>query len=105
MAKSSKSGTVNIIPIGDRVLVKEKKEDAEKKTASGIFIPESASDGRETKQGEVVSVGEGKYEDGKLVPVKVKKGDIVLFQWGDFLKVDNEEYQVVSASNILAIIK
>jgi len=55
--------------------------------------------------GEVVAVGAGRMEDGKLVPISVKAGDEVLFQWGDKIKVGDEEYYIVKESEILAIIK
>jgi chaperonin GroES len=56
-------------------------------------------------KGEVVAVGDGKYDDGVLVPMNTKVGDEVLFQWGDKIKVDGVEYWIVSESNILAVVK
>ncbi|MDE2188423.1 MAG: co-chaperone GroES, partial [Patescibacteria group bacterium] len=50
-------------------------------------------------------VGPGRIEDGKLVKLSVKEGDLVLFQWGDKVKVDEEEYYIVREAEILAIIK
>ena len=96
----------DIVPLGDRVLVRPVTED-EKKSASGIIIPETI-DKEKPQQGKVVAVGEGRITDeGKLVPVTVKKGDTVIFsKYGhDEIKVDNEEYYILSESNILAIIK
>ena len=52
-----------------------------------------------------MAVGEGRFEEGRLIPVKVKVGDTVIFQWGDELKIDGENYQIVGESSILAIIK
>lgn len=92
-------------PLHERVLIKEDKESKEKKTASGIIIPITVDDDKGSKRGEIVAVGDGHYEDGKLIPISVKAGDKVLFQWGDKIKVDEEEYYIVKESEILAIIK
>jgi chaperonin GroES len=97
---------ITLVPLGDRALIKvEKDESAERKHASGIIIPATVKEDRGAKRGVVVAVGEGRYEEGKLVKPKVKAGDAVLFQWGDEVMVEGEEYQVVSESNILAIIQ
>ncbi len=76
------------------------------KTASGIFIPDTV-DKEKPEQGKVVAVGEGKYIDGKLIPLNVKIGDKVVFsKYGyDEIKVDEEEFLIVKEDNILAIIK
>ncbi|MBI4118238.1 MAG: co-chaperone GroES [Parcubacteria group bacterium] len=94
-----------IIPLGDRVLI-EPLED-EKRTDSGIIIPDTAK-GERPQMGKVVAVGEGKRNDnGDLVPMTVKKGNVVLFsKYGpDEIKVEGEEFLITSESNILAIIK
>ncbi len=92
-------------PLADRVLIKEDNESKEQKTASGIIIPISAQEDKSGKRGRVVAVGTGRMEDGRLIPLDVKIGDKVLFQWGDKIQVDNEEYYIVKESEILAIIK
>ncbi|MEK7213872.1 MAG: co-chaperone GroES [Patescibacteria group bacterium] len=92
-------------PLHERVLIKEDKESKEKKTASGIIIPITVDDDKGSKKGEVMAIGDGHYEEGKLIPISVKMGDKVLFQWGDKIKVDGEEYYIVKESEILAIIK
>lgn len=93
-------------PLNDRVLILELSlKDKERMTDSGIIIPETVSEDKGAKRGEVVAIGEGKYDDGELIPMKVKVGDEVLYQWGDTVKIDTEEYAIVSESNILAIIK
>lgn len=94
-----------ILPMGDRVLIKpEDKESGEKKSAAGIILPVSSGDGDKVDRGTVIAVGEGRIDNnGKLVPNKIKKGDKVLFQWGDKVKIDDEEYFIVSESSILAI--
>ncbi len=95
---------IRVQPLADRVLVRELKKEGEK-IVSGIIIPESANEDRGARKGEVVAVGPGKFDDGVLVPMGVKVGDKVLFQWGDKLTIDGEELEMVSESAILAIIK
>ena len=92
-------------PLQDRVLIKEDTESREQKTASGIIIPITAQEDKSSKRGEIIAVGNGKVEEGLIVPMSVKVGDRVLFQWGDKIKVDDEEYYVVRESEILAVIK
>lgn len=88
-------------PLGDNVLIKPAAQ--EEKTASGILLPESAKE--KTKRGEVIAAGNGKYVDGKLQPLDVKKGDNVLYSWGEEVKIDGEEYVIVSENNIQAVIE
>ena len=94
-----------IKPIADRVLIKEDTESNEKKTSSGIIIPVTVNEDKGSKRGLVVAVGPGRVEDGKLVAPSVKAGDTVLFQWGDKVKIGEDEYYLVRESEILAIIK
>lgn len=94
-----------IIPLGDRVLVRAL--DAVIKTKSGIIIPDTASKER-PERGTVVAVGLGRTTDeGKVITPHVKIGDEILFsKYGpDEIKIDGEEYFILSESNILAIIK
>ncbi len=95
----------NIKPLGDRVLLKEIKPAEGGKTASGIFIPDSVKEDRGAKRGEVVAVGPGRFDDGELIPMNVKVGDEVLYQWGDTIKVGETEYTLVEEKSLLAIIK
>jgi chaperonin GroES len=91
-------------PLHDRVIVK--RLDNERKTASGIVIPESAAE--KPDQGEVIAVGPGKKtDDGKLIAVDVKAGDKVLFgkYAGQSVKVDGEELLVIREDEILAVIQ
>lgn len=102
MKKESK-----IIPLGDRVLVKPFSEEDTKKTKSGIIIPETV-DKERPEQGKVIAVGEGRTTDeGKVLPMKVKVGDLVIFsKYGpDEVKVNGDEYFMLKEENILAIIK
>ncbi len=98
---------INIRPLSDRVLVEAVDKDEKGQTESGIIIPETVSKER-SEQGKVIAVGPGKLnEAGKLVPVAVKKGQIVLFsKYGpDEIKVEGKEYYIISESNILATIE
>ena len=99
-------GDSRILPLFDKVLIKEfDKNEKNRVTDYGIIIPDPVNEDRGAKRGKIVAVGEGKYEDGKLVPMSVKKGDEILFSWGDEIKINGEEYQIVSESSILAILK
>lgn len=101
--KPESSSKFKIAPLGDRVLIKEAKKETETKT--GIIIPETVDKEHGAHRGEVVAVGPGKYDDGVLVPMQVKVGNEVLFQWGDEIKIDGEEYFMVSEANILAVVR
>ena len=92
-------------PLVDRVIIKETDDSKEKKTSSGIIIPVTVNEDKGSKRGEVMAVGPGRIEDGKLLVPSVKAGDKVLFQWGDKVKIGEEEYYIVRESEILAIIK
>jgi chaperonin GroES len=93
----------NLEPLEDRVVVKPVEE--EETTASGIVIPDTAKE--KPQEGEVVAVGPGRFEDGNRVPMDVKVGDKVLYSkyGGTEVKVAGEEYLVLSARDILAIVK
>lgn len=91
-----------IRPLHDRVLVKRIEE--EKKTKGGIIIPDSATE-KPTK-GKVIAVGKGsRNEAGQVVPLDVKKDDVVLFaKWGGTeVKVDGEDYVIMKESDIIAV--
>jgi len=105
MAK--KKTTVDITPLADRVLIREEEKEAEEETtAAGIIIPESVGDddSRGATRGEVVAVGEGARVDGELEPMPVSAGQMVLFSWGEKLTIDEVDYHIVEAGNILAIV-
>lgn len=104
MAKNEKA---KIQPLSDRVLLKPlSEEELGTKTASGIIIPETV-DKEKPEQGKVIAVGEGKYEDGKLIKPSVKVGDRVVFsKYGfDEVKISGEEYYIIREENILAVVK
>jgi chaperonin GroES len=90
-------------PLEDRVVVKPGEE--EETTVSGIVIPDTAKE--KPQEGEVVAVGPGRFEDGKRIPMDVKEGDRVLYSkyGGTEVKVEGEEYLVLSARDLLAIVK
>lgn len=106
MAKQPKGKNTSIQPLADRVLVKPESAEQER-SPSGIIIPDTARK-EKPERGEVIAVGEGKRnERGDLLPLRVKVGDTVMFsKYGfDEVKIDDEEYYIVSESSILAIIK
>ncbi|OGC11103.1 co-chaperone GroES [candidate division WOR-1 bacterium RIFOXYA12_FULL_52_29] len=90
-----------LTPIGDKIVVKQAPEEI--KTKSGIVLPETAKE--KPSEGTVVAVGTGRYENGQKVPPEVKVGDKVLYSkdGGTEVKVDEEEYIVLSERDILAI--
>lgn len=94
-----------IKPLADRVLIKEDTDSKEKKTSSGIIIPVTVNEDKAGKRGTVVAVGPGRVEEGKTIAMSVKVGDTVLFQWGDKIQVEGEDYYVVREAEILAVIK
>lgn len=92
-----------IKPLGDRVVLRALER--EEKTASGIVLPDTAKE--KPQEAEVVAVGPGRYEDGKLVAVDVAVGQRVIFSKyaGTEVKVDNTEYLIVRESDILAVVE
>lgn len=91
-------------PLHDRVLLRRLESDA--KTAGGIIIPDTAKE--KPAQGEVVAIGTGTRDDaGKLTPLAVKEGDLVLFsKWsGTEVTIDGEELLVVKESDIMGILE
>jgi chaperonin GroES len=90
-------------PLEDRIVVKPSEE--EETTSSGIVIPDTAKE--KPQEGEVVAVGPGRFEDGQRIPLDVKVGDKVLYSkyGGTEVKVSGEEYLVLSARDVLAIVE
>jgi len=92
---------VSMRPLHDRVLIKQLEE--EEKTKGGIIIPDSAKE--KPYQGKVVAVGSGrKMDDGSVRPLEVNEGDVVLFAKyaGTPVKIEGEEYMIMSEDEILA---
>ena len=91
-------------PLHDRVLLK--RLDSEEKTKGGIIIPDSAKE--KPQEGEIVAVGKGAAgDDGKPVPLDVKKGDRVLFgKWsGTEVTIDGEEVLIMKESDIMGVLE
>lgn len=93
-------------PLGSRVLVKRlEEEEKEGKTSGGIYIPDTAKE--KPQRGKIVAVGPGELnEEGKRVPMEVKKGDEILFgkYSGSEVKIDGIEYLIIQQSEILGIV-
>ncbi|MCH8899994.1 MAG: co-chaperone GroES [Acidobacteria bacterium] len=90
-------------PLGDRIVVKPKDED-EATTTSGLVIPDTAKE--KPQLGEVLAVGPGEFSDGDRVPMDVSVGDLVFYSkyGGTEVKVEGEEYLVLSSRDVLAIL-
>ncbi|WP_080976556.1 co-chaperone GroES [Rothia dentocariosa] len=92
-----------IKPLEDRVVVK--LEQVEQTTASGLVIPETAKE--KPQEARVVAVGPGRVDDkGNRVPVDIAEGDVVVFSryGGTEVKYQGEEYLILSARDVLAIV-
>ena len=95
---------MKIRPLSDRVIVK--RLEAETKTASGIIIPDAATE--KPDQGEIVAVGNGKMgDDGKLQPMNVKVGNRVLFgkYSGQAFKIDGQELLTMREDDIIGVVE
>jgi chaperonin GroES len=95
---------MKIIPLGDRILIKRVGED--EKTKGGIIIPDTAKE--KPMQGKVIAVGKGALNnDGKLIPLEIKKGDTVLFgkYAGSEIKIEGEEHLIVREDDIFGIVE
>jgi chaperonin GroES len=95
---------MNLRPLHDRIIVK--RLDQETTTASGIVLPETAAE--KPDQGEVLAIGNGKImEDGKVRQLAVKVGDRVLFgkYSGQAVKIDGNEYLVMSEEELIAVVE
>src|SRR5438046_1036019 len=87
-------------PLEDRVVVKA--DEGDETTASGIVIPDTAKE--RPQEGEVMSAGPGRFEDGQRTPMDVKAGDKVIYSkyGGTEVKVRDDEYLILSARDVLA---
>jgi chaperonin GroES len=97
-------GKVKLRPIGDRVVVKVIEQ--EEKTKGGIVLPDTAKE--KPQQGRVIAVGTGRILDnGQKVPLEIKEGDRVIFAKyaGTEVKIEGEEYLILSERDILAVIE
>ena len=94
---------MNVRPLGEKILIK--RIEAEGKTAGGIVLPDTAKE--KPKEGKVIALGDGKLlKNGERAKFQVKKGDRVLFSsyGGTEVKIDGEEYLLMSEEDILAVI-
>ncbi|MBN1632276.1 MAG: co-chaperone GroES [Thermoleophilia bacterium] len=94
---------MKLVPLEDRVVVKVLEQ--EEKTVSGIVLPDTAKE-KPTK-GKVMAAGPGRYDDnGKLIPMPVSNGDIVVFAKyaGTELKLDGDDYLVLRATDLIGIL-
>ena len=92
----------NLKPLEDRIVVRANEE--ENTTSSGIVIPDTAKE--KPQEGTVVAVGPGRFEDGARVPLDVAVGDTVIYSkyGGTEVKVEGEEYLILSARDVLAVV-
>lgn len=100
----TKNASKKVRPLSDRVVVAPRG--AEKKTAGGIVIPDSA-DKDKPIEGTVIAIGTGKYIDGKLQPLQVKVGDTVLFgkYAGTSIKLDENDLLVMREEDIMGVLE
>lgn len=95
---------MKIKPLSDCVLILP--VEAEEKTSSGIIIPDTAKE--KSMRGKVVAVGKGKLDDnGKRIPMSVKRGDIVLYRKysGTDIKIEEQDHLILNESDIMAVIE
>jgi chaperonin GroES len=94
--------TFGLKPLEDRIAVLPSEED--ETTVSGIVIPDTAKE--KPQEGEVKAVGPGRFEDGHRIPIDLKVGEKVIYSkyGGTEVKVDGEEYLILSARDVLAVI-
>ena len=95
---------MNFKPLHDRVVVK--RIDTDEKSAGGIIIPDTAKE--KPMEGKVIAAGSGaRDETGKVQPLDVKSGDMVLFgKWsGTEVKIDGQEYLIMKESDIMGVIE
>ena len=100
---TKKKSKVALQPLGDKVVVE--REETQDKTAGGIYIPDAAKD--KPSRGTIIAVGTGKLlDDGTRGAMQVKKGDRVLFTSyaPETIEIDDEEFLLMSESDILAVI-
>jgi chaperonin GroES len=102
MTTTASDTRVGIKPLEDRIVIQVLE--AEQTTASGIVIPDTAKE--KPQEGRVLAVGPGRFEDGARVPLDVQVGDKVIFSkyGGTEVKFGGQEYLVLSARDVLAVV-
>ncbi|KGF21680.1 MULTISPECIES: co-chaperone GroES [Micrococcaceae] len=96
--------SISIKPLEDRIVIQQLE--AEQTTASGLVIPDTAKE--KPQEGKVVAVGAGRVDDkGNRIPVDVQEGDVVIYSkyGGTEVKIGGEEYLVLSARDVLAVVE
>lgn len=104
--KTESHSSHSIQPIGDRILIKPFLEsDVAPKNDFGIIIPETVSK-ESPERGVVLAVGEGRFHDGKAIPLKVKVGDTVIFsKYGyDEVSADGDKLYILKEESVLAVV-
>jgi chaperonin GroES len=93
---------VNIKPLEDRIVVSVLE--SEQTTASGIVIPDTAKE--KPQEGTVLAVGPGRFEHGQRLPLDIQEGDTVIFSkyGGTEIKLGADEYLILSARDVLAVV-
>jgi chaperonin GroES len=94
---------MKVRPLADRILVERIEEEVKK---GGIIIPDSAKE--KPQQGKVIAVGPGRYDEGgKLVPMGLKKGDLILFgkYSGNEIRIGEEELLIMREEDVLAVVE
>lgn len=108
--KTPSNSKSKLMPLGDRVLIRPFTEEAlrqaQGKSYSGIILPESVTK-EKSAQGKVLAVGEGRWDSGALVPMRVKVGDVVVFSKYSYDEVEHEgeELYLLKEDNIMAVIR
>ena len=96
---------MNVKPLGDKLIVK--RADPQGQTDSGIYLPESAKD--KPREGKIIATGQGilNHDNGEYMPFAVKKGDQVIFTSysGTEVKIDGDDYLIMTENDILGIIE
>lgn len=96
-------------PLGDKIIVKKLGNEESDVTASGLFVVSHEKNDK-TKRAEVVSVGEGRYQNGVRIPISVAVGDIIIYNGmygtdiGAFLKADENEYMILHEEDIIGVV-
>jgi len=87
-------------PLGDRIVIRQ--IEAEEVTASGIVLPDTAQE--KPQRGEVLAVGDGRYDDGERVPLDLEVGDEVIYSkyGGTEVSIDGEDLLILRESDVLA---
>ncbi|MEK6611810.1 MAG: co-chaperone GroES [Gemmatimonadota bacterium] len=101
MAAKTAPGS-KVAPLSDRVVIKALEETEQMR--GGLYIPDTAKE--KPQMGEIIAVGPGRYEDGKLVPMSVKVGDKVLYgkYSGTEVTIETEQYLILRESDVLAVV-